>query len=198
MKLSRAARKPKPDVTLMILPPPASSMCGIAAREQCIAPVRFVSRPTRHSSSAMSVSVLPIPAVAPPALLTRISICPYSDIADSIIVLTELESVTSQEIQRAAPPPSRTRSAVSMSCASVRAVRTRSAPAPASASAIARPRPRPAPVTTATLPLSFSLSRTDIGPPAPGVRDVADDPAYGYAFSPATARTTASASSATT
>src|SRR6266545_4177852 len=54
MKLFRPARSPNPDVTLMILPLPRSSMCGITAREQYIAPVRFVSIPTRPSSLNLS------------------------------------------------------------------------------------------------------------------------------------------------
>src|SRR6266540_6423129 len=160
MKLFRPARSPNPDVTLMILPLPRSSMCGITAREQYIAPVRFVSIPTRHCSSVIASRVFPNPSVAPPALFTRMSIRPNSASDRSTIRCTESESATSQVTARQRRPLSRTNPAVSSICDSVRAVATLSAPPPASASAIARPNPRPAPVTIATLLSRFSLSKT--------------------------------------
>src|SRR6266540_1731101 len=160
MKLFRPARSPNPDVTLMILPLPRSSMCGITAREQYIAPVRFVSIPTRHCSSVIASRVFPNPSVAPPALFTRMSIRPNSASDRSTIRCTESESATSQVTARQRRPLSRTNPAVSSICDSVRAVATISAPASASATAIARPNPRPAPVTIATRPSSLNLSRT--------------------------------------
>src|SRR5438132_3914813 len=163
LKLFPPARGPNPDVTLMIFPPPPSSMCGMTAREQYIAPPRFVAMPTRHCSSVIASSELPNPSVAPPALFTRISIRPNSPNVASTIARTDSESVTSHLTARHRRPISSTSPAVSSICDSVRAVATMSAPASASATAIARPNPRPAPVTMATLPSSRSLSRTPIG-----------------------------------
>src|SRR5437867_10395114 len=162
MKLFRPARSPNPDVTLMIFPLPRSSICGITAREQYIAPVRFVAMPTRHCSSVIASSELPNPSVAPPALFTRISIRPNSPSDASTIALTDSESVTSHCITRQRRPLSRTSPAVSSICDSVRAVATIFTPASASATAIALPNPRPAPVTIATFPSRRSLSRTPI------------------------------------
>src|SRR5947209_1291215 len=165
MKLFRPARSPNPEVTLMIFPEPRSSMWGIAAREQYMAPVRFVAMPTRHCSSVIASSELPKPSVAPPALFTRISIFPNSPRALSTIALTDSESVTSHRTARQRRPMSRTSPAVSSICDSVRAVATISAPASARAVAIARPRPRPPPVTMATRPSRRTLSSTAIAAP---------------------------------
>ena len=52
----------------------------------------------------MSVSGLPKPSVAPPALFTRMSIAPNSASVASTIALTDAESVTSQMTARQRRP----------------------------------------------------------------------------------------------
>ena len=58
-------------VTLMIRPPPASIMCGIASREHLSAPNSLVSKSPCHMASSVSSSGPPADS---PALFTKMSI----------------------------------------------------------------------------------------------------------------------------
>jgi hypothetical protein len=102
-----------------------------------------------------------------PALLTTMLSLPKLSIAQSMIRLADLKSVTLSKLATASPPAERisltTSSAGERDCpvpskCPPRSFTTIFAPCLASNNASSRPMPRPAPVITATLPVKLAIS----------------------------------------
>ena len=93
-----------------------------------------------------------------PALLTRMSSCPYCSSAVAISCSPVAHSATSPAATTAWPPAAAISAATAWTASPGRSLSTSRAPARASASDSARPSPLPAPVTMATRPVSVSAS----------------------------------------
>ena len=133
-------------------PPPRSTMCGIAWREQVKMPQRFVSSTRSYSSRVVSATALQqtdagvvAEHVEPPEAGRRL--------ADEALGIVLVADVGGHEHDVRVPRAASARASSSPSSAA-RCEATTAAPSAARRSTIARPMPRPAPVTIATLPAS--------------------------------------------
>ena len=140
-----------------MLPPPVSSMWGVASWLRLNAVVTF-----HRSAASKSLSVVSRngPGIDPPTLLTTVVMRPWSSTARSTSAANPVRSrrLPTTTVARL-PNPSMADATVWRASAS-RAPMTTSAPASASAIAVAAPIPRLAPVTIATWPSIRNMSST--------------------------------------
>src|SRR5262245_15590009 len=151
--------RPSCDEMLMMEPPPARRMAGMAARVPRNTPLAFTSITWFHSLTVVSSMRLPPPT---PALLTRMSSLPKRSIVRDTARSQSPSSVTSSRTKRASPPCALISAATACPSASRMSPMTTRAPSRANSRASLAPMPRAPPLMSATFPASLmvtSLSR---------------------------------------
>src|ERR1700719_3462955 len=136
----------------MIEPPPPAIMCGSAARLSRKAPLKLMSSTRCQSARLVSITVPLGSCGAAPC--TRMSRRPKLSYAASATARVAASLATSQACDKARPPASVTRRAVSAEASASTSQHATAAPSRAKATAIARQMPPPAPPIRAAFPAS--------------------------------------------
>src|SRR5688572_7399478 len=139
------------DATLMMLPPPESSIAGMPCRQHRATPVTLTSSTVCHVWSLVLVGSSSSPGEMPALLYSTVS-APNVDIVCSTARRTLASSPTSSGTNEASPP--RLWIASTASAPSDTSPITTLASSAANSSAATRPSPLAAPVISATLPAS--------------------------------------------
>src|SRR5215468_2430069 len=141
--------RPSWDEMLMMDPPPARRIAGMAVLLPRKTPVALISMTRCHSSTGVS-STLPWPLT--PALLTRMCNAPKWSSAVATACCQSASRVTSRRTNTASPPAARMSASTFRPSASRMSPMTTFAPSWANRHASTAPIPRAAPLINATLP----------------------------------------------
>ena len=159
--------RPSWDEMLMIDPPPARRMAGMAAFVPRNTPLALMSIVRVQSSTVVS-SIRPHPPM--PALLTRTFSAAKRDAARPTAACQSASLVTSSRTKAASPPLALMSASTAWPSATRMSPMTTRAPSRANRRASAAPIPRAPPLISATFPASLMVAsferRATAGPPA--------------------------------